>query len=100
MEELLARIVDSARRNATGQNIDDASCGGKLNLSPNFNDARPDVWGENRGRRRSCESWINSGRPVFDGPILALKNVCRIAGQMPASDGVCDGGLVDERCAS
>ncbi len=39
MSELLARIVDSARRNTAGQNIDDAAGGGKLDLAPNIDDA-------------------------------------------------------------
>jgi hypothetical protein len=39
MSELLARVVDCARRNTTGQNIEDAAGGGKLDLAPDISDA-------------------------------------------------------------
>jgi hypothetical protein len=39
MNEPLAGVVDRARRDATGQNIEDAAGGGKLDLAPNVSDA-------------------------------------------------------------
>jgi hypothetical protein len=39
MSELPARVVDRARRNTAGQNIEDAAGRGKLDLAPNVSDA-------------------------------------------------------------
>ncbi len=39
MSELLGWIVDRAKRNTAGQNIEDAAGGGKLDLAPNLGDA-------------------------------------------------------------
>jgi len=41
MSELLARVVDRAKRNTAGENVEDAAGGGKFYLASNVGDPDP-----------------------------------------------------------
>src|ERR1700751_443181 len=65
MNELLARIVDGAKRDLAGERIQDAARGRELDLAPDLRDARSNVGCENRRGRRIR-------KPRIDAPWAVL----------------------------